>query len=296
MPRTYRRPDLSSPTVTVISGAEGDAQFTTHDAGQQETLRDMEETAAAVDSFSSTMAEADAMRDLPRARTDELHEGRGRKLSEPATPVARPTAHLTKALRRTTRDALSSMPRTEQRALASASSNHPDSVAFMVDLNEGLAQGPDHLEEAPPRIRQRITRIDRSIGRFERRNDRTHRVYAPISGGGDDPQALIDSINEHRTNTGQDPTYAFLGYTKATHDINDIEGDENQVYMEFETARGAFTGSYSGAKTHVLPRGVRYQYVSGGQQRFITPDGQEVSRWVLRVREIPREERTAARN
>lgn len=299
MPRRRNNYGETTNTQFTITGSEtGDAFLTPSDQREQEAMSARQEQSEAVEFFATNMADADRERHIPRARTDSLNEHSGRHLTDPSETVMPPTRYAIKRLRHTLAATREVLPKTEMTAIRTFVGSSPESRAYRRALNTAISNPNLNLDEIPQEERDELRRLDRAISRFESRNDRTHRVYVPVRGPlglstEESVRGLGERVDSARRQLGRNPYFVFNGYTGATHDASDTD---SEIVLEIETTRGMFLGSHSGPKKHLLPRGVTVQYESMNRQEFVDNNGQTRNVWVVKAREVQRDERTTARS
>lgn len=158
-------------------------------------------------------------------------------------------------------------------------------------VNDRLSQEVGDVQALPEKDQEQVRRVDRAIRAYERRNDRGHVVYTnvqmPDHINHSNAQAYLDGIYE----PGQ--VVEFDRYTAATHQLHETSGylvdrSGRVVVMEMETRRGAYLGQSDKKDNtgHLLPRGMRFEYVGVHEATYQAPDGTTGTRVVVQLRDV----------
>ena len=112
-----------------------------------------------------------------------------------------------------------------------------------------------------------VQRLDRTIGRYEARNDRGHVIYANATIPNHvvaDAGGLQQALREHLP---EDGIIDFDRYTAGAHCMHKLDGPEvdldHTAVLEIQTRRGIYLGQSdkSDDTAHLLPRGMRLRIV-----------------------------------
>lgn len=245
---------------------------------------------AQIDANAASMQQADAQRSIPRARTDNLNDQAGRHLTPPGEVVAKPSIFSHRMNRRNANRAIARLNPAQSAALASfVAPTTPRQRAIRDDINRHFESGGT-LDQLGTAGRNFVRRLDGSIQKAERENDRMHAVYTRVNVP--DGTSRREFLARLRANPGHHQTLA--GYTRANHDLTKIEGNDNDLYVQIETSRGMYVGG-NGSSGHVLPRNLELEFVNAGD--FDVDDGQggTTRRTLIQMREVRQDERTTAR-
>lgn len=136
-------------------------------------------------------------------------------------------------------------------------------------VNAALHRGAGDVQNLGPADRATVQRLDRLIQSYERRNDRTHKVYVSVKLPDNQPNVI--RVEDMPASVRPGAVVEFDQFTLARHDLNEAPGHDSYRYVMFEfvTSRGMYFGqSDSGSDTtHLLPRGTSYEVVSA---EFVT--------------------------
>lgn len=158
-------------------------------------------------------------------------------------------------------------------------------------VNDRLSDEVGDVQALPEQDQQRVRRVDRAIKAYERHNDRGHVVYTNVQ--------MPDHINHSNARAYLDGIYEpgqvleFDRYTAATHQLHETSGylsdrSGRVVVMEMQTRRGAYLGQSDKKDNtgHLLPRGMRFEYVGVHEATYQSPDGTTGTRTVVQLRDI----------
>lgn len=155
-------------------------------------------------------------------------------------------------------------------------------------LNAQLHAADGDVQKLPDADREAVQRIDRVIQRYERNNDRYHRLYfsvkMPRSAG------MIITPRDLPSTLRPGKRFTLDQFTLAKHDLGELPGtgtyDQEYVIFETVTPRGLYLGRSDTVpdSTHLLPRGMNFEIVDAGTAPFHTPDGGQ-DRLIVQLRE-----------
>lgn len=233
-----------------------------------------------VEQMRTTGQTKDRDRIYPRPGTGQMRRRAGRGplvADEPRLPL---TARQARLQQHSKRAAQSSMPLTERNALAALVGGDRSQWE---SLNEALiARGHGRAELSADQARQ-VGRVDRAVRRFEKANDRSHRVYAALDV---DPEIALEPAKYIQP--GQQ--YTLDGYTAMDHSPHKVA--DSSVMLELTGSRGMYLGGGDpdGPTQHLMPRGITFE-VDGVHDVDVVTDHGTVRRRVVQAHLIDQEDK-----
>lgn len=285
----YDRVNIQATATTAQQAVDGNVNGD-NIAARAATLVAARAADAQIDANAASMQQADAQRSIPRARTDNLNEQAGRHLTDPGTEVPRPSIFSHRTNRRNANRAIARLNPAQAAAFSSfVSPQNARQRSIRDTVNQHFESGGT-LDQLGPAGRNFVRRLDGSIQKAERENDRMHTVYTRLNVP--DGTSRREFLARLRANPSHNQTLA--GFTRANHDLNKIEGNDNDLYVQIETSRGMYVGG-NGSSGHVLPRNLDLEFVNAGE--FDVDDGQggTTRKTLIQMREVRQNERTTAR-
>lgn len=255
-------------------------------------LRDLDTMIQGSSGF--TQSHKDSQRSYPRETNADLRTRMHRELphsDEVRTPIsARQRRERSKA-----KNAVyEKTPRTERRAVADLlGDDSPGGLDRWEGINDSLsaAAGDVHDEDISDGTRRTCQRIDRTIQRYERMNERSHVVYTNLSLP-DLESAGLHATAKKKLAVGE--VLEFDRYTMTAHSMHEIQPEEpadaeRQVVLEISTRRGMYLGRSTGSDdtSHLLPRATRYEVVGVHKVVCVAPGGELAERTVVQIRDLP---------
>lgn len=299
MPRSYATPNLqTSPTLQASSAPDGTnpavvGTIPTADqrAARQNLVSVTHAQDAQIDATVGNMQQADAQRAFPRARTDSLNPDSGRQLTPVGETVEAPSVYSHRMNRRNANRGINQFNSAQARSMSAFIDPQTDEDRqIRDDLNSFLESGGD-INNLGRNTRAYMNRIDQGIQKVERHNDRNHVVYTSLSLENDN---VTPGEFMSRMRGNPDARQTLLGYTRANHNPNALNADDNTALVQIETARGMYVGG-EGSTGHLLPRGLELEFVSAGEFDIDDGQGGSTRRNVIQMREVRQNERTTAR-
>ncbi|OAT69301.1 hypothetical protein AWB85_21275 [Mycobacteroides immunogenum] len=154
-------------------------------------------------------------------------------------------------------------------------------------INRALHNAAGDVQQLPARDRAVVQRLDRAIQSYERRNDRTHRVYVSVELP--DTQRDIRGLRDIPMNLRPGTSGTFDQFTITRHNLHETPGHDSDRHLLFEIAtnRGMYLGRSDSIEdtTHILPRGLRWEVRSAEYVTYQTPAGGYGERIVLQLKE-----------
>lgn len=285
----YRPPVIQATSVASNTAVDGSIPSADTSRDRDAAIRATRAADAAVDASAGNMQQADARRSVPRARTDNLNDASGRTLTPMGEVVERPSVYNHRTNRRNVNRAIARFNPAQKRAASTFIDPQTQAQRNIRDgLNSHFENGGT-LNDLGAGTKRLVAQLDGAIQKAERENDRNHVVYTSLN---IQNASQPDFLNALARTSGHHQT--LLGYTRANHDINKIDGNDDTVYVQIETARGMYVGG-EGSTGHLLPRGIDLEYVDAGE--FDVDDGQggTTKKTIVQLREVRQNERTTAR-
>lgn len=218
----------------------------------------------------------DRDRDLPRDGTKTAAERRTARPLAVGEARLPSTHHQARVRSKVKRQAQNVTPRTEYNAMKGLIENGDERNR----LNETLQRAGLHGEPLTPADRRTAHRIDSMIRRYEARNDRETRSYAPVHL----PEGVSDDL-EGWIRPGD--TFTLHGWNVADLNASAVtssDGDD-EVLMEIRGRRGAYLGDSSGqTTTFMLPRGLTLECEGVESADIIGPHGPVAHRRIIRFK------------
>ncbi len=256
------------------------------DRGQDRAgLRDLDAMTEGMSGLSRMAKDRERL--TPRANTAELgHPRMRRELPEPSQPRL-PLSSRQKNERSKDRVATQTgMPKVQFQA----QKNLVSDPSQWRNLNNRLSDEVGDVQALPEKDQEQVRRVDRAIKAYERTNDRGHVVYTNVQ--------MPDHINHSNARAYLDGIFEpgqiveFDRFTAATHQLHETSGylhDQSGrvVVMEMQTRRGAYLGQSDKKDNtgHLLPRGMRFEYVGVHEATYQAPDGTTGTRTVVQLRD-----------
>lgn len=154
-------------------------------------------------------------------------------------------------------------------------------------VNACLHRASGDVHQLENTDRATVQRLDRAIQSYERRNDRTHKVYVAVE--------LPDTRGDIRTpddlpdNLRPGSHIAFDQFTAARHNLHEAPGHDSPRHVMFEivTSRGMYMGRSNTVEDtrHLLPRGMQFEVTSAQYTTYETASGGFDARIVLQLKE-----------
>lgn len=248
-------------------------------------LRDLD--AMVESSAGLTRQQRDRERAMPRDTTGEVgHPAMERRLPEPDAVRAPLSSRQRKARSITKHATQEKTPATEDRALMSMITDD----ARWRQVNDLLSENTGDVQALDDQTRMHVQRLDRTIQRYERNNDRGHVVYANVR-----MPSMINSSNLTGFVHNAFPTgnvIEFDRYTGTAHTMHELEAGaveaNRTAVFEIQTRRGIYLGHSDSTDdtTHVLPRGMRLKIVGTHWARYRRPDGTQGQRQVIQLLDV----------
>lgn len=284
----------NEPVPTGVKNSAQSGHLSEGEAAEAEAQRTMNQTDADALDAALTLQEADARREVPRLRDDEVRQRKLRKL--PRENHTRPmlSSNMKKEYSKTKRQWEVNLPKTQRRALDNTM-RIPDSLEGINRANRGVH---GTMSDLPPSLRRRVGNVDHAIQGYERVNQREHIVYtalrAPVDHG-NSRNALLRKLREMSDNQ-QAQSLTFDGYIPATHSLGNI-ANEKDVVLEMRTKSGAYLGTSDTTPNadHVVNRGRSFRVVDVQDVSYVKPDGSVGTRTVVQVDDVTEDGRTSAK-
>lgn len=258
-------------------------------------LRDLDTMIQGSSGF--TQSHKDSQRSYPRETNADLRPRMHRELPHPDEVRAPISARQRRERSKAKNAVYEKTPRTERRAVAEMlGDDSPGGLDRWADVNDSLsaAAGDLHDEDISDGTRRTCQRIDRTIQRYERMNERSHVVYANLSLP-DMETAGLHATAKKKLAVGE--VLEFDRYTAAAHSMHEIQPEtradaERQVVLEISTRRGMYLGRSTGSDdtSHLLPRATRYEIVGVHKAVCVAPSGELTERTVVQIRDLPETE------
>lgn len=232
-----------------------------------------------------TRAAKDSLRAYPRDVTADIeHERKRRKLPE--------EGQVRKPISARQRDERSAM---KNRASESMSKREYEALADLVDvrksntwveLNDRLSEVVGDRQHLSEKDQQFVGRIDRTIQRFEKENDRGHVVYVNMRTPGFINHSNLAGFAKNQFKPGS--TVEFDRYSVGAHTMHEVEPLEDAdrtVVFEIQTRRGMYLGGSRRVDdtSHLVPRGPRWEVVGSHTATYERPDGSTRERVVVQL-------------
>lgn len=232
-----------------------------------------------------TRAAKDSLRAYPRDVTADIeHERKRRKLPEEGQVRKRISARQ--------RDERSAM---KNRSSGSMSKREYDALSDLVDvetsttwmdLNDRLSEVVGDRQHLSEKDQQVVGRIDRTIQRFEKDNDRGHVVYVNMRTPGFINHSNLTGFAANQFKPGA--TVEFDRYSMGAHTMHEVEPMEDAdrtLVFEIQTRRGMYMGGSRRVDdtSHLVPRGPRWEVVDSHTATYERPDGSTGERVVVQL-------------
>lgn len=288
---TYRTPNIQATNVPSAPSVVGNIPTAADRAARATAIADMRAEDASIEANAGNMQQADAQREIPRARTDNLNPASGRHLTDSGDTITPPSIFSHRTNRANANRGISRFNPAQQRAVSSFLNPQTPRQEEIRDLVNSHFEGGGKLSDLPANVQRYVRQLDGAIQKVERENDRSHVVYAAL----DLPDGVSKDEFLNVTRTASRHHQNLLGYTPANHDFNRVvdPNDDDKVYVQIETNRGMYVGG-NGGSGHLLPRGLELQTVNVGEFDVEEGNGNTVRRPVIQLREVPGNERTVA--
>lgn len=241
-----------------------------------------------------TLQEADARREVPRLRDDNVRPRKLRKLQGADQERQMLSSNMKKDYSKAKRTWEQSLPKTRRRAL----DNTMRDTAALEGLNRALRGTHGTKSDLPSGVRRRAEAVDRAIQDYERTNERQHIVYATLRAPKDHPlsrSAVLARLGDMGADANSEPL-TFDGYVPATHSLGNVS-NEKDVVLEMRTKSGAYLGGSDTTANadHVINRGRSFRVVGTHDVSYVKPDGSRGTRTVVQVDDVTDDGRTSAR-
>lgn len=287
----YRAPSLQATATTAQQSVDGSIPDTATRAQRITDIAAIRAADANIDASVGNMQHADAQRAVPRARTDNLNEQAGRHLTPNGEVVQRPSIFSHRTNRRNVNRAINTFTPAQERAVQTMVAPTTARQRSIRDTVNQHFESGGAISALGPNAQDFVRRTDGAIQKAERENDRNHTVYTKLSlPSGTSKREYLASLRAHPS-----ARQHLMGYTRANHDLNKIEGGDDDVYVQIETSRGMYVGG-NGETGHVLPRGVELEFVGAGEFDVDNGQGGTDRKTIVQVREVRQNERTVARS
>lgn len=248
---------------------------------QREDLRTMDKEMTGTPGYST--AHVDSQRHMPGAKTAPLgHTRKNRRLPERGT-VRTPVSGWQKRQRYAAAlDAQAATPHSEQKEIHALLKDGRE----WQRVNDELSKHTGNVHEMSAADEKTTRRLDRTIQRGERRNDRGHVVYANVIIPSDQPTPGM-----YAKTLADGEVVDFDRYTVGAHNLHETEDEivgDRMVTLEISTRRGRYYGGgeRSDRTRHLLPRGLRLVVVGKEQVTYTRPDGSTGKRMVIQLADI----------
>lgn len=154
-------------------------------------------------------------------------------------------------------------------------------------VNRTLHTAAGDVQQLTDSDRVKVQRLDRAIQSYERRNDRTHKVYVAVE--------LPDTVSDVRrladlpANLRPGAVIAFDQFTLTRHNLHETPGHDSDRHVVFEivTSRGLYLGRSDSVEdtTHLLPRGMQFEVAAVNYATYETRSGGFGERIVVQLKE-----------
>lgn len=262
-------------------------------AAEAEADRTLNQTDAGALDETMTLQEADARREVPRLRDDNVRPRKMRKFQDGDHERPMLSSNMKKDYSRTKRAWESSLPKTRRRAL----DNTMRDADSLEGLNRAMRGTHGTKSELPPAVRKRGEAVDRAIQDFERTNERQHIVYTTLRAPkdhGNSRNAVLSRLQGMADDPESQPL-TFDGYVPATHSLGNITNDKD-IVLEMRTKSGAYLGDSDTTPNsdHIVNRGRSFKIVGFHEVSYVKPDGSRGTRPIVQVDDVTDDGRTAA--
>lgn len=232
-----------------------------------------------------TRAAKDAGRSTPRDTTAPLgHPRMIRHLPDPDRLRVPLSSRQRKARSKAKMATLDTMPNTEYQAMGQTISRRQ----VWLDTNEALSVAAGDAQQLPADQLREIQRVDRSIQRYERGNERSHLVYTNVLMPAYINASNINGYARNNFEPGQEVT--FDRYTAGAQTMHEIDLgsrrlNDRTVVFEIATRRGMYLGRSDSLDdtAHLLPRGLRTIVAGSHTAEYMRPDGTRGHRTVVQL-------------
>lgn len=237
---------------------------------------------------------ADSLREVPRARTDNLNPRMARRLPPDNAVRTSLSSRAKKRLSKQKNTWLTKAPK-GQRVLLHGLVTDPAGAQRLEFLNRSLAAVHGQRSELPPNTKEVVSRLDRLISAYERDNESLNTIYTKAT----PPPGWTNNqfANRMQELANQNGQLHWDRYVLADHSLTQIpvHNDDELVY-EYETSRGAYLGKSDSNPNgmHLVARGNRVDVVGVKTVQVRDNDGNTVTRRVIQIRDAERNERTQA--
>lgn len=263
------------------------------DAVEAATDREENEfTAEALDE-TMTLSEADARREVPRLRDDNINSRKDKKLKGPAATRNMLSSRQKKEYSRTKNAWVKKIPN-NRRIAVNQITNSPENLE---QLNRALRDVHGTRSELPDGIHRHASNLDRAIQAYERTNDRQHIVYSTLRAPKEHGNSRVALRKWLESNSGDERgDLTFDGYIPSTHSMGNIN-QEKDIVMEIRTRSGAYLGESDSTPNadHLMGRGRTLRPMAVNDVEYIDANGNTKTRTIVQMEDVTNDGRTTAR-
>lgn len=233
---------------------------------------------------------ADAVREVPRTRTESANPRLNRQFPDPSAPRKMLSSRMKKDYSHKKREWEQSTAKVRIKEVNSVVADHE----HLEVLNNALRENLGARSQISGGARRRIEALDRAIQDFEAKNDRQHIVYATMLAPADTKESRAEVRDALRTMAQDDSDSAYLafdGYIPANHSLGNLAHSQD-IVMEIQTRSGAYLGTSDSTPDadHIVGRGRRLKPVGVRRVEYVTPDGKTRKRDVVQMVDITDDE------
>lgn len=278
--RDYDMDRIGTTDPKLKAAGETDSQAKQERAANREDLRLMDSEMSSTPGYST--AHVDSQRHMPASKAGDLNPRKATGLPEKGS-VREPVSSWQRRQRYTASLASQeATPMTEQETAADMLSGSQT----WLRVNDQLSKHTGNAHELDPADEKIARRMDRTIQRFERRNDRSHVVYSNVV-----IPANVSTPAVYANTLAEGEIVDFDRYTAAAHNLHETEdywAGDRMVTLEIATRRGRYYGEGArGEQTgHLLPRGLRLAVIGNERVAYTRPDGSTGHRHVIQLADV----------